>query len=94
MVGFHDTPTLTGDLVRLLPFQDTDGDVPWAMVNDRMTGPHATFTRDAVDDWHSSRGGQPDRLDLGVASLADTCVGEVVFNDLEPDSGLAPAAAH
>lgn len=91
MVAFHDTPTLTGDLVRLRPFQDTDGDVLWAMVNDkegrRLTGTHATFTRDAVDHWYSSRGGQPDRLDLAVASLAnDTCVGEVVLNDLDPDN--------
>lgn len=85
------SPTLVGDRVRLRPFHDDDLDALWAMVNDaegnRLTGTHASFTREAVERWYRGRGGQDDRVDLAIARLADdTCVGEVVLNDIDRDN--------
>lgn len=86
-----DSPTLVGDLVRLRPFRDDDLDVLWAMVNDdegnRLTGTHASFTREDVARWYRGRGGSDDRVDLAIARLSDDgCVGEVVLNDIDRDN--------
>ena len=94
MLTFGHTPTIVGKRIRLRPFVAADHDALWAMVNGdgRLTGTHATFTREGVDRWYASRGEQLDerldeRLDLAIASLDDdTCVGEVVLNELDPDN--------
>lgn len=85
---------IVGERVRLRPFREDDLDALWAMVNDeegnRLTGTHATFTRDAVERWYRSRGEQEDRLDLVIANLTDdTCVGEVVLSDIDHDNRSA-----
>ena len=60
----------------------------WLAVQDpegaRLTGTHATFTRESVDRWLGRIGGEPDRADWAVVR-ADTRehVGEAVLNDLD-----------
>jgi RimJ/RimL family protein N-acetyltransferase len=90
-VRFAWQPILEGRSVRLRPFREDDLDLLWEMLCDeegrRLTGTHATFTREAADRWYRSRGRETDRLDLAIADRrTDRCVGEVVLNDLDPDN--------
>lgn len=90
-LAFDQGAVLTGSLVRLRPFRDADLDHLWAMLCDdegrRLTGTHATFSREQADRWYRSRGQDSTRLDLAVATLDDDqCVGEAVLNDLDPDN--------
>jgi RimJ/RimL family protein N-acetyltransferase len=90
-VRFAWQPVLEGRLARLRPFGEDDLDQLWEMLGDeegrRLTGTHATFTREVADRWYRSRGRETDRLDLAIADRrTDRCVGEVVLNDLDPDN--------
>ena len=88
---FAPQPVLEGQRVRLRPIREDDLDQLWEMLCDpegrRLTGTHATFTREVADRWYRSRGRETDRLDLAIADRGtDRCVGEVVLNDLDPDN--------
>jgi RimJ/RimL family protein N-acetyltransferase len=90
-ITFTPDVVLEGQQVRLRPFEERDLDPAWDMLNDpegrRLTGTHATFTREAADRWYRSRGQADDRLDLVVASRHDDrLVGEAVLNDLDADN--------
>lgn len=91
-IAFHHEPVLTGQRVRLRPIREDDLDAAWAMLCDeegrRLTGTHADFTRREADAWYRSRGQDPHRLDLAIATRGgDRFVGEAVLNDLDPDNG-------
>jgi RimJ/RimL family protein N-acetyltransferase len=84
-------PVLEGRSVRLRPFREDDLDPLWDMLGDeegrRLTGTHATFTREAAERWYRSRGRERDRLDLAIADCStDRCVGEVVLYSLDADN--------
>lgn len=88
---FDHQPVLEGDRVRLRPFREDDLDALWEMLGDeegrRLTGTHATFTREQSDRWYRSRASQTDRLDLAIADVdSDTCVGEVVLHEFDADN--------
>lgn len=87
-ISFARQPELVGSLVRLRPIRNDDLDALWGMLNDqesrRLTGTHATFTREAADRWYRSRGQDTDRLDLAIATMEDDrCVGEAVITGLD-----------
>lgn len=87
-ISFARQRELAGSLVRLRPIRDDDLDALWDMLNDpesrRLTGTHATFTREAADRWYRSRGHDTDRLDLAIATMEDDrCVGEAVITGLD-----------
>lgn len=104
MTSFADKPTLQGRLVTLRPIVATDAAAMFADLADaegrRLTGTHATFTREQIDAWAATRASQPDRLDLAVVDRSDgTWAGEVVINDWDEDNrscgfriALGPAA--
>jgi RimJ/RimL family protein N-acetyltransferase len=90
-IAFIPDVVLEGQQVRLRPFEERDLNLAWDMLNEpegrRLTGTHATFTREAADRWYRSRGEDDDRLDLVVASRHDDrLVGEAVLNDLDGDN--------
>jgi RimJ/RimL family protein N-acetyltransferase len=89
--SFDHQPVLTGERVRLRPFREDDLDQLWAMlaepVGRRLTGTHATFTREQAERWYRTRHEHTDRLDLAIATVeGDTCIGEVVLHELDPDN--------
>jgi RimJ/RimL family protein N-acetyltransferase len=91
MATFADKPTLRGDRVVLRPIVAADADAMWADLDDvegmRLTGTHATFTRDAIDRWAASRAAADDRLDLAATDPRTAeWLGEVVINDWDPDN--------
>lgn len=90
-LAFDPGTVLEGELVRLRPFEERDLDDAWELLNDpegrRLTGTHATFTREAADRWYRTRGQTADRLDLVIAARNDDrMVGEAVLNDLDVDN--------
>lgn len=89
--AFDPDTVLEGELVRLRPFETRDLDAAWELLNDpegrRLTGTHATFTREASDRWYRTRGQTTDRLDLVIATRDDDrMVGEAVLNELDVDN--------
>lgn len=91
MPTFADKPTIRGDRVVLRPLGPQDADAMWVDAHDdeitHLTGTHAEFTRDQIDDWCATRSAQTDRLDLAVtdAGTGEWC-GEVVINEWDPDN--------
>lgn len=90
--SFSNKPTIVGERVVLRPIVATDAAAMWVDLADaeamRLTGTHATFTREAIERWAASRGDQPDRLDLAVTDRdTGAWLGEVVINDWDPDNG-------
>ncbi len=88
---FTDKPTITGDRVVLRPMLATDAEHVWSDLHDaeatRLTGSHASFDRNQIDEWCASRAGQTDRLDLAVVERATgEWAGEVVVNQWDPDN--------
>ena len=89
-------PTLTGTLVDLRPFRESDFPQLGRMLADpealRLTG--AFHSRDACEgradvlddvglDWYRTRNRAPDRLDLAIVDRSGgECVGEAVLNDV------------
>lgn len=89
---FADKPTVVGERVVLRPIAATDAASMWADLSDaegrRLTGTHATFTREQIDEWAATRADQHDRLDLAVTERGTGAwLGEVVINDWDPDNG-------
>ncbi len=80
--------TLRTDRLVLEPLGPQHLDGTWRGIQDpegaRLTGTHATFTREAVERWLGRIGSEPDRADWAVVR-ADTGehVGEAVLNDLD-----------
>lgn len=82
-------PTLVGTLVTLRPYQSTDADAAWEMVNDpegrALTGTTASFTLQQIHDWVGSRADAPERLDLVIVENATgEFAGEAVLNEFNP----------
>lgn len=100
MTIFTDKPVLRGERVVLRPFAEDDIAAMGPVLADpemlRLTGSvHTTEAAHAVgpllDDrtltWYRTRHEQTDRLDCAVVDRStDTCVGEVVLNEWEPDN--------
>lgn len=91
MTSFADKPTLVGERVILRPLVATDADDLWRDLHDpeanRLTGTHATFTRERIDEWCATRAAQTDRLDLAVIERATGAwAGEVAVNDVDDDN--------
>jgi RimJ/RimL family protein N-acetyltransferase len=95
--GFAAKPTLRGERVVLRPFEPEDAPPLSAALRDpellRLTGSvHApgelpTLSAEKAEEFRVWRNTQPDRLDLAVVEAATgRCVGEVVFNDWDPDN--------
>ena len=66
----------------------------WAALQEpevvRLTGTHATFTRDAVRSWLESLEGRPDRADWAIVRATDDRhIGEAVLNDFDADNRSA-----
>lgn len=91
---FRDQPVLTGARVRLVPLTDAVLDDYWDFLHEpegrRLTGTHATFTREQVAAYLVGRPQQHDRADWAVLRIADGAfLGEAVVNDLDPDNESA-----
>jgi RimJ/RimL family protein N-acetyltransferase len=91
VTSFADKPTLVGERVTLRPLNAADADDLWHDLHDpeanRLTGTHATFTRERIDAWCASRATQTDRLDLAVVDRGTgQWAGEVVINDVDDDN--------
>jgi RimJ/RimL family protein N-acetyltransferase len=91
VTSFADKPTLVGERVTLRPMVAADADHLWHDLHDaeavRLTGTHATFTRERIDEWCASRAGQTDRLDLAVVDrTTGEWAGELAVNDLDVDN--------
>lgn len=90
-LSFDPDTVLDGERLRLRPFEERDLDAAWEMLNEpegqRLTGTHATFTREAADRWYRTRGQTTDRLDLAITVRdEDRMIGEAVLNDLDVDN--------
>jgi RimJ/RimL family protein N-acetyltransferase len=93
-LGAWEKPTLAGTLVTLRPYSADDAGAAWEMVNDpegrALTGTTATFTREQIDAWVSSRASTPDRLDLVIVENATgEFAGEAVLNEYSEEAGSA-----
>ncbi len=91
MTSFADKPTLVGQRVLLRPLVAADADHLWHDLHDpeanRLTGTHATFTRERIDEWCATRVHQADRLDLAVVDRATgDWAGEVAINEVDADN--------
>ncbi len=80
-----------GTLVRLVPLGPEHFADEWALLQDqearRLTGTHATFTRDQIEAWLAKVRVAGDRADWAVLRAADGAfLGEVVLNDLDEDN--------
>jgi RimJ/RimL family protein N-acetyltransferase len=94
MSDFSIKPVLTGKLVVLRPFADSDVPVFLEAVADpevaRLTGgtPGEGPGEEKTREWYGSRNAQDDRLDLAVVDRSSgACVGEVVLNEWDPHNG-------
>ncbi len=75
----------------LRPMTAADADDLWNDLHDpdalRLTGTHAAFTRDRIEQWCATRREQTDRFDLAVVDRATGAwAGEVVINDVDDDN--------
>ena len=91
---FRDQQVLTGVRVRLVPLGTEFLTEYWAYLQEpegrRLTGTHATFTRDQVRAHLASRPAQADRADWAVVRISDGAfLGEAVVNDLDPENESA-----
>lgn len=93
-LSFRAKPTLAGERVVLRPVGEADAPGLAKLVGDpevrRLTGTHRGPDADpltAARSWYASRADHDDRLDLAVVDrAAGGYLGEVVFNDLDPDN--------
>ncbi|MFE4971726.1 GNAT family N-acetyltransferase [Kitasatospora sp. NPDC056651] len=87
-------PTLHGPTIRLVPLAERHTDPMWQSCADettnRLTGTRATFTREQIHQWCTTRAEQPDRLDLAIEDPATgRFLGETALNDVDPDNSSA-----
>lgn len=86
-----DVAILTTDRLHLEPqgIQHLDG-MSALLANEeskRLTGTHATFTREQIRSYLECLAGRPDRADWAlIASEDDSYLGEVVLNKLDADN--------
>lgn len=85
--------TLQGQKICLRPFQMQDADVLWDSVHNpyfnKLTGTHATFTRDMIDRYidNQIQADDDSRASFIIEPLDNPRpVGEVVINDIDPDN--------
>lgn len=91
MTSFADKPTLRGEHVVLRPMTAADAADMFADLDDpdgmRLTGTHADFTFEQIEQWCAGRVGTDDRLDLAITDPATgDWLGEVVINDWDSDN--------
>jgi RimJ/RimL family protein N-acetyltransferase len=79
-------PTLVGSRVVLVPLGPEHAEGLFASANDpegrRLTGTHATFTRERIERWCAGLHQRDDRVDLAITAEG-RFVGEVVLNELD-----------
>lgn len=90
-ITFSHKPTLTGERVELRPIGPEHVDAFMAALDEpesmRLTGTHATFTREQIERWHATRAEQTDRLDFAVIETATgEFVGDLAITGLNPDN--------
>ena len=85
--------TLHTEKVRLRPFQMQDADALWESVHNpyfnKLTGTHATFTRDMIDRYveNQIKADDDSRASFIIEPVDDPrAVGEVVINDIHHDN--------
>jgi len=86
---FQDQPALTGELVRLEPLTEAVLEDYLPALADpelsRLTGSHASFERDQIEQWLRTRADQHERADWAVLRGCDSAfLGEAVLNDYDP----------
>jgi RimJ/RimL family protein N-acetyltransferase len=92
--AFRGQPVLHGESVRLEPFGPQHVDGAWAGLADpellRLTGTHATFTREQVEKFAQEISTRDDRADWAIIATHDGGhVGEAVLNQFDPDNASA-----
>lgn len=87
---------LRGEKIMLRLFQAEDADPLWAGINNsemnRLTGTHATFTREAIDAYIARQIANDDdeRASFIIALPDDSrALGEVVINEIDRDNNSA-----
>ncbi|MBB4959181.1 GNAT family N-acetyltransferase [Micromonospora polyrhachis] len=90
-ISLAEKPTLTGELVLLRPVEAADVPGLVELVSDpevgRLTGSHASFNIEALEQWYATRADHDDRLDLAIVERATGgYVGEVVLNEFDVDN--------
>lgn len=89
--ALHDVATLYSDRLRLEPQDIRHFDGLWGSLanrdNMRLTGTHATFSRDAIRGYLDRLPGRHDRADWAIIRAADErYLGEIVLNELDADN--------
>jgi RimJ/RimL family protein N-acetyltransferase len=92
--AFRGQPVLRGESVRLEPFGPQHVDGAWAGLADpeliRLTGLHATFTREQIEKFTQDVSARDDRADWAIIATHDGGhVGEAVLNQFDPDNASA-----
>lgn len=87
-------PTLQGERVMLRPILAGDLDAYFALLEDReslrLTGTHATFSRENAAQWIEAIANRDDRVDLAIiVRESNILVGEVVINDIDQNNRSA-----
>ena len=90
-LSFADKPTLTGNTVVLRPIGPQDVDNMMAALDDaemiRLTGTHAAFTREQIEEHCASRSKKDDRLDFAVLDRSTAeYLGDLAITDLDADN--------
>jgi len=85
-----------GKIISLRPFRPEDADPLWESLQDeltnKLTGTHATFTRDMIDNYITKQinANDDDRASFIIAVGGDLrAVGEVVINNIDHDNHSA-----
>jgi RimJ/RimL family protein N-acetyltransferase len=91
---FRDQPGLVGEHVRLEPLTLAVLEDYLAIQDDpevlRLTGSHAVFGRERIEEWLATRADHHDRADWAAVRIADGAfLGEAVINQLDPDNASA-----
>ncbi len=90
-LSFADKPTLIGNGVVLRPIGPQDADAMMAALNDaeliRLTGTHAEFTREQIEEYCATRAEKDDRLDFAVLDRGNgDYLGDLAITGLDPDN--------
>jgi RimJ/RimL family protein N-acetyltransferase len=92
--AFRGQPVLTGDNVRLEPLGPQHVDGSCSALADpellRLTGTHATFTREQIEKFAREISTRDDRADWAIIATGDgSHVGDAVLNQFDPDNASA-----